>query len=74
MATTLTADELAKLSIEERYKLLELIIESISNETADPQTPEWHREVIRERLKKYRENPGLGVDVDEFLDSLETAE
>lgn len=70
MATTLTADELAKLSIEERYKLIEMIIESIAQDAANDPPPEWHREIIRERLKRHRENPHEGIPVEEALASL----
>lgn len=70
MATTLTADELAKLSIEERYKLIEMIIESIAQEAANEPPPEWHRQVVRERLKRMDENPHPGIPADEALASL----
>jgi len=70
MATTLTAEDLAKLSIEERYKLLELIIESFAKEAASEPAPEWHRQVVRERLKRMDENPHPGIPADEALASL----
>ncbi|MCB9933241.1 MAG: addiction module protein [Planctomycetes bacterium] len=70
MAVTLTADDLAKLSIEERVQLLELIMQSIAADTATQPAPEWQREVVRQRLRRMDERPHPGIPADEALANL----
>lgn len=70
MAVTLTADDLAKLSFDERVKLLEMIMQSIAADTAAEPGPEWHREVVRERLRRMDEQPHPGIAADEALANL----
>ena len=70
MAVTLTADDLAKLSFEERVKLLEMIMQSIAADTAAEPAPEWQREVVRARLKRMDERPHPGIPADEALANL----
>lgn len=70
MATTPTPEQMAKLSVDERLKLIEIAWESLLAEGAEIPTPEWQRKLIRERVEEYRRTPDQGQDVFEFLDSL----
>lgn len=70
MSTTLTSEQVAKLSVDERLDLIAMAWDSLLAEGAEIPTPDWHREIIRERVKKYRENPDQGADIDVFLDAL----
>jgi putative addiction module component (TIGR02574 family) len=70
MAATITPEQVAKLSIDERLKLIEMIVESIAKDTADEPSPEWHRDVVRERLKRMDEKPHRGIPADDALASL----
>lgn len=33
--------------------------------------PEWHKELVRQRLENYRENPGTALDFDSAIDEIE---
>ncbi len=70
MPDALTVQDLRKLSLADRLRLLDLVWESITPEQGQQVIPQWHLEVVRERLAQYLANPGTGMDADEFLDSL----
>ncbi len=35
--------------------------------------PDWHKNIVRERLEEYRKNPGEGLDFDKAMDETEIA-
>lgn len=70
MAETLTIQDLAKLSMSDRLRLLDMVWESLHVDEAKQLVPAWHLDVVKERLARFRANPNEGVDVDQFLDSL----
>ena len=70
MAGTLTSEQIEKLSVEERLKLLQLICESLAQQADKLPTPEWHRAIIEQRLNRMEENPHPGIPADEALASL----
>lgn len=72
MAAVLTLDDVAKLSFDERMRLIELIWASMSAE--DVPTRQWHRDVVKERVRLFREDPTQGTDAFEFLDKLGSGE
>ncbi len=41
----------------------------IEEESVD--IPEWHQELVRQRLENYRENPGTALDFDSAIDEIE---
>lgn len=57
---------LRELSPDERLALAAALWESAEESQA---TPEWHRELIRERLEDYRRNPDDVIPGDEVLAS-----
>ena len=57
---------LRELSPDERLALAAALWESAEESRA---TPEWHRELIRERLEDYRRNPDDVIPGDEVLAS-----
>ncbi|MCC7510379.1 MAG: addiction module protein [Planctomycetes bacterium] len=59
MATALTQKQVAKLSVEDRLRLLELVWDSLDAE--DAPAPDWHEDVIDQRLKRMKEQPGQSV-------------
>ncbi|MCA8918746.1 MAG: addiction module protein [Planctomycetes bacterium] len=69
MSTAIKPEELARMSAEDKLKLINVIWRSLASEASDQ---DWHSEVIQERLKKHRESPSEGVDADEFLDGLDS--
>lgn len=57
---------LRELSADERLALAAALFESVDEGAA---TPEWHRELIRERLADYRRNPDDVIAGEEVLAS-----
>ena len=51
----MSIEEIERMSVAERLELMEEIWASCRREIAEPETPEWHREILRERLKKIEE-------------------
>lgn len=70
MTATLTPEGLAKLSVEDRLKLIEMIWASLQADASKLPIPDWQLEIIRERVAQFRAKPNQGTDADEFLDSL----
>jgi len=52
----MSIEEIERLSVAERMELMEEIWASCRREITEPETPEWHREILRERLKKLEES------------------
>jgi hypothetical protein len=40
-------------------------------EQAEFEIPEWHKNIVRERVTEYRRNPGQGLDFDSAIDDIE---
>ncbi len=57
---------LRELSPDERLALAAALWESVEESAA---TPEWHRELVRERLEDYRRNPDDVIPGEEVLAS-----
>jgi hypothetical protein len=51
----MSIEEIERLSVAERMELMEEIWASCRREIAEPETPEWHQKILRERLKKLEE-------------------
>jgi hypothetical protein len=45
-----------------KYKGIELEVDDI---------PQWHKDLVRERLAKYEKNPDLALDFDSSMDEIE---
>ena len=58
---TLTKSEIAAMSPEDRLELIDDLWNSFAGDPAELPTPDWHREVIEERLADAERNPGAGV-------------
>jgi len=35
--------------------------------------PEWHKDIVRQRLADYKKNPGQAMDFDTAMDDIESA-
>jgi putative addiction module component (TIGR02574 family) len=53
--------QIKRLSVSERMTLVEDIWDSIAEDSAQVEVPDWHRKVIIERLAKYRDQPEVGT-------------
>lgn len=61
---------IAGMSLEERCELLEALWASIEADPAIDATPDWHREVIEQRLDRMRTDPQPGYSVEELFKRL----
>lgn len=46
------------LSIAEQIDYVNALWEKITSRPSDVPVPEWHRDVLEDRLKQHRDNPG----------------
>jgi putative addiction module component (TIGR02574 family) len=72
--SVLTPESLARLSVEERLKLIDMIWASLADDASRLAVPDWQLEIIRERVAQFRADPNQGRDADEFLNNLDKAE
>ena len=68
MAALLTESQVAQLSVDERMRLIELIWSSFASE--DPPVPDWHKDIIEQRLKRMRQDPRPGTPWSEVREEL----
>jgi putative addiction module component (TIGR02574 family) len=62
--------KLLKLSVAERLDLIDRLSESLPEEVAPSEVPDWHIEILKKRLAEAEANPGEGVPLSEFLKEL----
>ncbi|MBA2409013.1 MAG: addiction module protein [Gammaproteobacteria bacterium] len=48
------------MPVPERLSVIEDIWDSIAGDADHIEVPQWHREVLRQRLEAYRASPGEG--------------
>jgi putative addiction module component (TIGR02574 family) len=58
---TLTKPQIDALTLEEKLKLIDDLEESLLDTLEDLPTPEWHLQLIEERLAEAERNPGAGI-------------
>lgn len=61
-----------RLSVPERLELIEQIWDSLPVGVAPEEVPEWHKEVLTERLAEAEANPGGGVPWRQALAAIRT--
>lgn len=64
MSRTLSKEEIFELSTEERLHLIESLWDSLPPH--DVPVPDWHKEVLEERLEDHRRNPDDSVSWEEL--------
>jgi len=42
-------------------------------EQVEADIPDWHKEIVRQRLTDYKKNPGQALDFDAAMDDIEKA-
>jgi hypothetical protein len=42
-------------------------------EQVETDLPDWHKEIVRQRLNDYKKNPGQALDFDAAMDDIEKA-
>jgi putative addiction module component (TIGR02574 family) len=59
-----------ELSVEQKVEYVESLWDAILDSGADVPVPEWHREVLDERLEQFRKNPDSGIPWEDVRDEL----
>ena len=59
-----------QLTVEEQIEYVQLLWERIAATPSQVPVPDWHREVLDERLKDYEANPDAGESWDIVRDRL----
>ena len=62
--------EIEKLSIDERLELISRLWDSMPAKPDDLPVPEWHLEIIQQRLERADEHPEEGFSVEEVRQKL----
>jgi putative addiction module component (TIGR02574 family) len=70
MNVTLQQFGIDRLSVTERLELIELIWDSLPEQVAPDQIPEWHLAELAKRRAQAEAQPGVGKPWREVLDSL----
>lgn len=68
MGRTLSKEEIFELSAEERLHLIESLWDSLP--PSDVPVPDWHKQILEERLEDHRRNPDDSVSWEELRDEL----
>ena len=63
--------EIKQLPVEDRLSVIEDIWDSIASESAALEVPQWHREVLRQRLADYQANAVEGASWPEIRRRIE---
>lgn len=58
--STITASDIAKMSIQQRIQLVEDIWDSIAEMPESVEIPQWHKEELDKRLAAYHANQSEG--------------
>ena len=53
-------EELLKLPIEQKIEIIDRLWDSIKDTKEEESIPEWHYQILEERLEKYKTDPNSG--------------
>lgn len=67
MTPTLQSLGIDRLSVEDRIRLVDEIWDSIAAETAGADIPQWHKDILEERLADLAANPEASVPWEEAM-------
>jgi len=62
----MTATEIQKMSFKERLQTMELLWDSLLEDEHRLESPAWHEDVFRERMKKIDNNEAKFISLDEL--------
>ncbi|CAG1006916.1 hypothetical protein ANRL2_04654 [Anaerolineae bacterium] len=57
---TITKETVAKLSPDERWELLRILMDYVRKEAEEHPVPKWQLDVVRERMEEHKKNPTEG--------------
>ena len=62
----MSIDEIKSLNVKERIILLNTIWESLEEEPSKVESPNWHKEVLEERIKKINNSKAIYISLEEL--------
>ena len=68
---TTPLDEILRLSVDERFRMVQQIWDSIAAERSRPELTPAHRSEIRRRIDEYRRDPSIGIPAEEVFREIE---
>ena len=66
----LTAQEISKMSTPEKLAVLDLIMNWFGNNESDMPSPDWHEDVLSERMRKIDSGEAKWLSLDEFEEAI----
>jgi putative addiction module component (TIGR02574 family) len=57
---------LSELSLSEKLDLMEALWDSLTDEESKVQSPEWHRDILEERKRKFEEGEAEFISLEKF--------
>ena len=64
--STMNTIEIEKMSTIERLQTMEALWDSLLHDEADIDSPDWHKDIIQERMKKIESGNAVFVSIDEL--------
>ena len=58
------------LPVEERIEYVQTLWDRVAAKPEDVPVPDWHQQVVRERLEAYQKSPNVGCPWSEVRDAL----
>jgi len=66
----LTVQEVSKMSTPEKLEALDLIMNSFGNDESKMPSPDWHEDVLSERMRKIDSGEAKWLSLDEFEETI----
>ena len=62
----MTIDEIKKMTMQQRIKIMEQIWGSLIEEDETPESPQWHQKILENRRKKIESGEAKFLSIDEL--------
>ena len=62
----MTIAEISKMSLQERLKTMEALWDSLTHESIEIKSPEWHEDILLERKEKIKNGKASFISLDEL--------
>jgi hypothetical protein len=62
----MNATEIRKMSVDERLQAMEILWDSLLDDEVEISSPDWHREILRERLRTIEEGQAELVSISDL--------
>ena len=62
----MTIAEISKMSLQERLQTMEALWDSLTHESIEIKSPEWHEDILLERKEKIKNGKASFISLDEL--------